>query len=117
MEIVIIVLLVVVIGATLLLYLRLQSQVRALQTLSSQLDSGLETKHRAMLVDMHSGLTQHGDRIGGHLTESGERLTANLRDTATGVTATSQAFDQLLAKHASGPPDPKAKPFEIDPYV
>ena len=51
------------------------------------------------------------------VTESGERLTANLRDTATGVTATSQAFDQLLAKHASGPPDPKAKPFEIDPYV
>lgn len=48
--------------------------------------------------------------------ESGERLTLNLRDTATGVTATSQALDQLLAKH-SGPPKPNAKPFEIEPYV
>ena len=50
------------------------------------------------------------------VTESGERLTANLRDTAAGVTETSRAVDQLLAKHA-GPPNPQAKPFEIDPYV
>lgn len=50
------------------------------------------------------------------VTEAGERLTANLRETATGATATSQALDQLLSKHV-GPPDPKAKPFEIDPYV
>lgn len=48
--------------------------------------------------------------------ESGERLTLNLRDTATGVTGTSHALDQLLAKHA-GPPKPNAKPFEIEPYV
>lgn len=48
--------------------------------------------------------------------ESGERLTLNLRDTATGVTGTSQALDQLLSKHA-GPPKPNAKPFEIEPYV
>ncbi len=51
------------------------------------------------------------------VTQSGERLTANLRDTASGVTETSRAVDQLLAKHASGPPNPNAKPFEIDPYV
>jgi hypothetical protein len=48
--------------------------------------------------------------------ESGERLTLNLRDTASGVTTTSKALDQLLSKH-SGPPKPNAKPFEIDPYV
>ena len=48
--------------------------------------------------------------------ESGERLTLNLRDTATGVTTTSQALDQLLSKH-SGPPKPNAKPFEIEPFV
>ena len=48
--------------------------------------------------------------------ESGERLTANLRETASGATATSQALDQLLTRHV-GLPDPKAKPFEIDPYV
>jgi hypothetical protein len=50
------------------------------------------------------------------VTESGERLTLNLRDTATSVTTTSQALDQLLAKHSS-PPKPDAKPFEIEPYV
>lgn len=48
--------------------------------------------------------------------ESGERLTLNLRDTATGVTTTAQALDQLLSKHSS-PPRPDAKPFEIEPYV
>jgi hypothetical protein len=48
--------------------------------------------------------------------ESGERLTLNLRDTATGVTTTSQALDQLLSKH-SGPPKADAKPFEIEPFV
>ena len=48
--------------------------------------------------------------------ESGERLTLNLRDTAAGVTTTSQALDQLLSKH-SGPPKPDAKPFEIEPFV
>jgi hypothetical protein len=50
------------------------------------------------------------------VTESGERLTANLRDTAAGATETSQALDRLLSKHA-GPPNPNAKPFEIEPYV
>ena len=51
------------------------------------------------------------------VTASGERLTANLRDTASGVTETSRAVDQLLARHAGGPPNPNAKPFEIEPYV
>ncbi len=50
------------------------------------------------------------------VTESGERLALNLRDTATSVTTTSQALDQLLAKNSS-PPKPDAKPFEIEPYV
>jgi hypothetical protein len=48
--------------------------------------------------------------------ESGERLTLNLRDTASGVTTTTRALDQFLSKHSS-PPKPNAKPFEIDPYV
>jgi hypothetical protein len=48
--------------------------------------------------------------------ESGERLTLNLRDTATGVTTTTQALDQFLSKHSS-PPKPDAKPFEIEPFV
>lgn len=105
MEIVIIVLLVVVIGATLLLYLRLQSQVRALQTLSSQLDSGLETKHRAMLVDMHSGLTQQGDRLGEHLTGTSERLRGSvgseLKQTRDTLHALQLTLTQNLAQQSA----------------
>ena len=48
--------------------------------------------------------------------ESGERVSANLRDTAHGATESSRAFDQLLARHA-GPPSSNTKPFEIEPYV
>ena len=77
MDIVLIVLLalvLLVLIALVLVYLRMQAQTRVLMTLSAQFDSGLEAKHRAMLVDLHSGLTQQGDRLGGHLTDTSERL-------------------------------------------
>ncbi|HTD92146.1 MAG TPA: DNA recombination protein RmuC [Burkholderiales bacterium] len=73
-EIALIILLVIIIIAQVLMHLRMQAQTRVLQTLSAQLDSGLEAKHRAMLVDLHSGLTQQGDRLGGQLTDTSERL-------------------------------------------
>src|SRR3979490_3466105 len=38
----------------------------------------LEEKHRAMLTDLHIGLTQQGDRLGRHLTDSSERLSAKI---------------------------------------
>ena len=47
---------------------------------SGRLAEALETKHRGMLVDLHSGLTQQGDRLGGHLTESSERLRSAVAD-------------------------------------
>ena len=50
------------------------------------------------------------------VTETSERLAANLRDTAKGFTETSNAVDQLLSKH-SGPPKPDAKPFDIEPVL
>jgi DNA recombination protein RmuC len=56
-----------------LLY-RSASQARDIRALSEQLSQSLEEKHRAMLVDLHSGLTEQGDRLGRHLTESSERL-------------------------------------------
>jgi DNA recombination protein RmuC len=73
-DIVLIVLLVIVLVALVLVYLRMQAQTRALDVLTAQLESGLEAKHRAMLVDLHGGLTQQGDRVGGQVAESGERL-------------------------------------------
>jgi archaellum component FlaC len=48
--------------------------------------------------------------------ETSERLTANLRDTAKGFTETSNAVNALLTKH-SGPPNPNAKPFDIEPIM
>jgi DNA recombination protein RmuC len=56
-----------------LLY-RSVSQARDIRAVSERLAQALEDKHRAMLVDLHSGLTQQGDRLGRHLTESSERL-------------------------------------------
>ncbi len=73
-DIVIMVLLIGVLIALVLLHLRTQAQTRSLETLSMQWDSGLETKHRAMLVDLHGGLTQQGDRLGGQLTDTSDRL-------------------------------------------
>src|SRR5918992_3796549 len=45
-----------------------------LAQVSQRLSEALEARHRGMLTDLHSGLTQQGDRLGGHLTESSERL-------------------------------------------
>lgn len=73
-DIVILVLLIGVLIALVLLQQRTQAQTRSLETLSAQWDSSLETKHRAMLVDLHGGLTQQGDRLGGQLTDTSERL-------------------------------------------
>jgi DNA recombination protein RmuC len=73
-DIVIVLLLSIVLVALVLAHLRLQAQARALEALTAQLESGLEAKHRAMLVDLHGGLTQQGDRVGGQVAESGERL-------------------------------------------
>ena len=50
------------------------AQSKKLKDLSSALGDALEQKHRAMLSDLHDGLTRQGDRLGGHLTESSERL-------------------------------------------
>src|SRR6266853_36738 len=48
----------------------------------------LEEKHRAMLTDLHTGLTQQGDRLGRHLTDSSERLSAKI----------DQRLDQIAGK-------------------
>ncbi|HTF16291.1 MAG TPA: DNA recombination protein RmuC [Burkholderiales bacterium] len=48
----------------------------------------LEEKHRAMLTDLHTGLTQQGDRLGRHLTDSSDRLSAKI----------DQRLDQIAGK-------------------
>ncbi len=104
---------VLVLALVVLLFLRLQmqmqtqtqTQTRAVAALSAQLDSGLETKHRAMLVDLHSGLTQQGDRLGEQVTGSSERLRgavgAELTQTRDTLQALQLALVQNMAQHSA----------------
>lgn len=101
-EIIIIVLLIVVLIAQVLLHLRAQAQTRTLETLTAlanQLNSGLETKHRAMLVDLHGGLTQQGDRFGATLTETSERLRASVGDELKQTRDTLHALQLTLTQN------------------
>src|SRR5712691_6192698 len=54
----------------------------------------LEEKHRAMLTDLHTGLTQQGDRLGRHLTDSSERL-------AEGFKKTNETFVNVMQRLAT----------------
>ncbi len=105
LEIVLIALLVVVLIVLALLYLRLQTQTRALETLSSQFDSGLEAKHRAMLVDLHGGLTQQGDRLGTQLNDTSDRLRGSvgveLKQTRDTLQALQLALVQNMAQQSA----------------
>ncbi|MCW5576502.1 MAG: DNA recombination protein RmuC [Burkholderiales bacterium] len=51
----------------------LMLQKKTAARLSLELQQVLEAKHRAMLGDLHDGLTKQGDRIGGQVSEAGER--------------------------------------------
>ena len=102
---ILLVLVLLVLVTLMLVYLRVLAQTRALETLSSQLDSGLETKHRAMLLDLHSGLTQQGDRLGGHLTDTSERLRGSvgveLKQTRDTLQALQLALIQNMAQQSA----------------
>ena len=62
------------------LLVRGAAQVREIRSLAARLGDALETKHRGMLLDLHNGLVQQGDRLGGHLSESSERLRGAMAD-------------------------------------
>jgi len=66
-----------------LLLVRVGSCTRELRELSSRLSTLLEAKHREMLVDLHGGLTQQGDRVGAHVAQSTDRLRAHVREELT----------------------------------
>jgi DNA recombination protein RmuC len=81
MEILLVILALTAVILLALVLVRSSAHAREVQQLSGRvaevserLAEALETKHRGMLVDLHSGLTQQGDRLGGHLSESSERL-------------------------------------------
>ena len=53
-------------------------QTRLRRELPQQLDEQVETHHRAMLSDLHDGLTKQSDRLLGSQTENTERLRSTL---------------------------------------
>jgi len=67
---------------------RIASLERRLKDPAAALTPLLEEKHRAMLTDLHQGLTQQGDRLGRNLIESSERLSTKI----------DQRLDQIAGK-------------------
>jgi DNA recombination protein RmuC len=51
----------------------MMAQGRAAARSTRELQQALEDKHRAMLGDLHEGLTKQGDRLGTQVAESGDR--------------------------------------------
>ena len=67
---------------------RIAALERRLKDPAAALVPLLEEKHRAMLTDLHLGLTQQGDRLGRNLADSSERLSAKM----------DQRLDQIAGK-------------------
>ena len=65
---------------------------------SERLSEVLEAKHRGMLHDLHNGLTQQGDRLGGHLSDSSERLRSAVSDELKQTRDTVHALKLSLAE-------------------
>src|SRR5487761_2718144 len=59
---------------------RMAAVSRRLEALPEGMAQGLEEQHRAMLTDLHGGLTQQGDRLGTNFSESSERLRGALAE-------------------------------------
>ncbi len=55
-------------------------QGRAQSLAARELQAALEEKHRAMLGDLHDGLTRQGDRVGQQLNDSGDRQRKTIAD-------------------------------------
>jgi len=64
----------------------------SVERLPGDIAQGLEAKHRAMLTDLHEGLTRQGDRLGGHLADSSDRLRGSV---AEGLKQTRDSGRQL----------------------
>ena len=73
-EILIGIIIVLLAAATAFLALRLQGLQRRLDDMPAAMTQGFEERHRAMLADLHNGLTQQGDRLGTALTDNSDRL-------------------------------------------
>ncbi len=110
MEILVAVLAIAAIVMLALVIARSNTQSREVRRLSEELvqvsqrlTDALEARHRGMLTDLHAGLTQQGDRLGGHLTESSERLRGavgeELRETRDAVHALKLSLSENMNEY------------------
>jgi DNA recombination protein RmuC len=78
---------------------RMAAVSRKLEELPAGMAQGLEEKHRAMLTDLHGGLTQQGDRLGANFSESSERLRGTLAEELKQTRDTLHALQLSLANN------------------
>jgi len=90
--------LLVLLGLVVALYLKLASLERARTVQQGEL---LEEKHRAMLRDLHEGLSSQSDRVGTVVGESSERLRARVADELTQTRESVHALQLALARSLS----------------
>ena len=74
-------------AVSVMLLVRLQGLRRTQQALPAQLAQDMEARHRAVLTDLHSGLTQQSDRMQAQLAALQVAQTERLADTRAGVSA------------------------------
>ena len=98
LEIVIVVGLLALLGMAVVLYLKLVALER---TRAAQQGELLEEKHRAMLRDLHEGLTSQSDRVGTVLGESSERLRVRVADELAQTREAVHALQLALARSLS----------------
>jgi DNA recombination protein RmuC len=72
---------------------------RKVEALPAGMAQGLEEKHRAMLSDLHGGLTQQGDRLGANFGASSERLRGTLAEELKQTRDTLHALQLSLANN------------------
>ena len=92
-------LIVVVIVLLAWLALRVAGLRQRIDALPPAVGQGLEERHRAMLVDLHDGLTRQGDRLTGALADNSERLRKSTAEELQQTRDTLHALQLSLAQN------------------
>ncbi|HUO44963.1 MAG TPA: DNA recombination protein RmuC [Burkholderiales bacterium] len=69
-----------IVAALVVLVIKLATQLQALRDLAARQSETLEQRHRAMLLDLHDGLTRQGDRLTSTLADNTQRLQQQLQN-------------------------------------
>ncbi len=81
------------------LTLRVSGLHRRLDELPPAVGQGLEERHRAMLLDLHDGLTKQGDRLTAALSDNSERLRGSTAEELKQTRDTLHALQLALAQN------------------